>query len=412
MQAAVTSVCATAPAAPAGLVAARGSEPGVYAGILLTGSQVDAAATVVNVGLDAGATRRGIAVALAAAMHSSSLNAKAHNGSHEGLFQQHADRTSGLYTDADRSDPIAASRMFFAQLTARVPGYDADPRGDAELADAVQESGDLDRMGSWTDLAASLVDHFIPLPAADPVEAAPAAPVADLIGRRGEPVVGALRIGGVAFAAAAAPVGWNGKPPADPSARRHIPAERRARAAAAAAAAADAAAAVSTGATTSPAGPAVDPDAVATDPITTVEVAGVSATTADGAAGPITTGVSTAVSEASISVLSSAVSGSAATGGPTATDSSTGTSTTGVSTTTTSGAVAEPVTTAGTEASSTANPATPVVTATETTTSATPTTGSSTVEGTTSDGTTTHGTTRRPRRPPPRRPPPRRPPPR
>lgn len=160
------AACATTPAVPAvpaGIKATAGSPGAVYSGVLLAGSQVDAAATIVNVGLDAGVGRRGIKIAIAAAMQSSSLNGKARHRGHLGLFQQLSDPKSGLYTGADRMDPVGAARMFFDQLVKRVPGYDADGRSDAEIGDAVQESGDTDRIAAWADLAEALTAQFIPV---------------------------------------------------------------------------------------------------------------------------------------------------------------------------------------------------------------------------------------------------------
>ncbi|MEP6979481.1 MAG: NlpC/P60 family protein [Nakamurella sp.] len=206
----VTTVCATTPAVPPGVVAARGSVPGVYGGVLLTGRQVDAAATIVNAGLDAGISRRGIAVAVAAAMAASSLNPQALNASHVGLFQQHADASSGLYTTKDRGDAVAATQMFFAELTSRVPGYDTDARSNSDLGDAVQESGDVAGLAAWSALADGLVDHFIPVEAPAAVLEAPVVTPAtvevraDRFGRRGEPVSFALRSAGGALAAAPA----------------------------------------------------------------------------------------------------------------------------------------------------------------------------------------------------------------
>ena len=70
---AATIACATTPTQAPVVLATSGSAAGTYAGVLLTGAQVDAANTVVNVGLDEGITRRGIAIAIAAAMQASSL---------------------------------------------------------------------------------------------------------------------------------------------------------------------------------------------------------------------------------------------------------------------------------------------------------------------------------------------------
>ncbi len=203
------TACLTAPPVAPAVVAASGNPAGIYGGVLLTGAQVDAAATIVNVGLDAGVTRRGIAAAIAAAMAASSLNPTARNASHLGLFQQHADARSGLYTGKDRLDAVASAQMFFEQLNARIPGYDADARSTAEIGDAVQESGDTATLTRWSALADGLVDHFVPAappaaeePAAEPaVTVTPAVSPAALFGRRGEPVAMALRGPGMAFAA-------------------------------------------------------------------------------------------------------------------------------------------------------------------------------------------------------------------
>ncbi|WP_157970783.1 C40 family peptidase [Nakamurella deserti] len=206
-----STVCVTAPPVAPAVVAASGNATGVYGGVLLTGTQVDAAATIVNVGLDAGVSRRGIATAVAAAMAASSLDPTARNRSYVGLFQQRTDARSGLYTAEDRLDPVGSAKMFFAELVARVPGYDTDPRSNAVVGEEVQESGDAGLASRWAGLADGLVDHFIPVEA--PVAAeAPAAPeVAAVVtpavatvgstGHRGLTVAMPLRTAGLAFAA-------------------------------------------------------------------------------------------------------------------------------------------------------------------------------------------------------------------
>ena len=172
---AATIACATTPTQAPVVLATSGSAAGTYAGVLLTGAQVDAANTVVNVGLDQGITRRGIAIAIAAAMQASSLRPTAARLTYVGLFQQRSDATSQLYTKLDRSDPVGASRMFFEQLVARVPGYDTDPRSDAEVADAVQESGDVPLITNWVPMAQALTDTFVPAPTPEPTPVEPAA---------------------------------------------------------------------------------------------------------------------------------------------------------------------------------------------------------------------------------------------
>ena len=196
--------CATTPAQAPVVLATSGSAAGVYAGVLLTGAQVDAANTVVNVGLDQGITRRGIAIAIAAAMQASSLRPTAGKLAYVGLFQQRSDASSQLYTQQDRSDPVGASRMFFDQLVVRVPGYESDPRSDAEIADAVQESGDIPLITNWLPMAQALTDTFVPAPAAEPV----APELKPAMGRK-TPIVSTyalanplpLRTSGVAFRA-------------------------------------------------------------------------------------------------------------------------------------------------------------------------------------------------------------------
>jgi cell wall-associated NlpC family hydrolase len=229
---ATVSCVTTPPTAPA-VVAATGSAPGIYGGVLLTGRQVDAAATIVNVGLDAGITRRGIAVAVAAAMHSSSLHPAARNGLHIGLFQQRSDPSSGLYTAEDRADAVGSARMFYAELVKRVPGYDTDARSAAELADVVQESGDVARLATWSGLADGLVNHFVPVEAPTvptepteptvPVEppAAAVAPVAvrtpGPAGSIGQMLPLPLRTPGVALAAPASSPGTAESPTTQPT---------------------------------------------------------------------------------------------------------------------------------------------------------------------------------------------------
>ena len=176
---AATIACATTPTQAPVVLATSGSAAGTYAGVLLTGAQVDAANTVVNVGLDQGITRRGIAIAIAAAMQASSLRPTAAKLAYVGLFQQRSDATSQLYTKLDRSDSVGASRMFFDQLVARVPGYDTDPRSDAEVADAVQESGDVTLITNWLPMAQALTDTLVPAPTPAPTpEPTPVEPAA------------------------------------------------------------------------------------------------------------------------------------------------------------------------------------------------------------------------------------------
>ncbi len=220
-----STACVTAPPVAPVVVAATGSAAGIYGGILLTGGQVDAAATIVNVGLDAGVSRRGIAAAIAAAMAASSLNPGARNKAYVGLFQQREDRRSGLYTAEDRSDPVGSATMFFAELVDRLPAYDTDPRTDAEVGEVVQESGDAGPASRWSALADGLVDHFIPVEAspavveptvAEPATVAPvgapAAATALFAGRFGQTVAFPLRPAGPALAAPAVSETTGGTP--------------------------------------------------------------------------------------------------------------------------------------------------------------------------------------------------------
>jgi hypothetical protein len=103
---------------------------GTFAGIALNADQLRMAGTITAVGKQLGITRRGIEIGLAVAMEESSLTADAENGPFLGLFQQHPDKGTGLYTQYPRTDPSGASWMFFDQLRQRVPGYDSDRRLD------------------------------------------------------------------------------------------------------------------------------------------------------------------------------------------------------------------------------------------------------------------------------------------
>jgi len=144
---------------------------GTFAGIALNADQLRMAGTITAVGKQLGITRRGIEIGLAVAMEESSLTADAENGPFLGLFQQHPDKGTGLYTQYPRTDPSGASWMFFDQLRQRVPGYDSDLRPDWQIGEAVQETTTGELFGQYQVMADALADTLV-----DAVTLTPVAP--------------------------------------------------------------------------------------------------------------------------------------------------------------------------------------------------------------------------------------------
>ena len=133
---------------------------GLYAHHHLSDDQAGVAQLIIAVGKAMGITDRGVQIALATAMMESSLDPTQVSGPYVGLFQQLADPSSGKYTQYDRSDPVGASRMFYQQLVEQVPGFQADPRPDWQIAEEIQQTGDGPVFGDWHALAAELTSRF------------------------------------------------------------------------------------------------------------------------------------------------------------------------------------------------------------------------------------------------------------
>ncbi|TDQ00603.1 C40 family peptidase [Labedaea rhizosphaerae] len=124
------------------------------------------ARTVVAVGKGLKITERGTAIALATAMQESGLDPSAVHGHSVGLFQQQG----SYYADVRRTDPVDASRAFYAMLVKRVPRYDDPSTGFAEAAQKTQQSGaGAGKYAAWqrwaTTLAATLYNGTEPVPA-------------------------------------------------------------------------------------------------------------------------------------------------------------------------------------------------------------------------------------------------------
>lgn len=111
--------------------------------------QADNAATVAAVGLASGLPHHAVTVALATALQESGLrNLPGGDRDSAGLFQQRPSQGWGTY--AQVTDPVAASRAFYAHLR-QVPGWDAlDVAGAAQ---AVQHSAAPAAYAQWEPLA-------------------------------------------------------------------------------------------------------------------------------------------------------------------------------------------------------------------------------------------------------------------
>ncbi len=147
---------AAAPAPPLG---------GIFAGVQLNALQVTGASTIVSVGRRMHIGTRGIRIAIAVAMQESSLNSEAVVEDYVGLFNQKADPTSGLYTNGTRRNPDDASRMFFEQLTKRVPEYQTDGRSDWQIGEVVQETNEGRNVEQWFGLSNALAAKLGAAPA-------------------------------------------------------------------------------------------------------------------------------------------------------------------------------------------------------------------------------------------------------
>ena len=130
---------------------------GTFAGVALTASQVEMAATIVAVGKQMGITRRGIEIGLSVATEQSSLRPEAINADWLGLFQQNP----VTYTQYRRTEPGGASWMFYDQLVKLVPGYDTDPRQNFEIGDVIQKTTTGERFAQYQDMATALAGQLI-----------------------------------------------------------------------------------------------------------------------------------------------------------------------------------------------------------------------------------------------------------
>ncbi len=111
------------------------TDPFVFGGVRLTAAQIATAQTIADVSAARHLTDRSVRIAVAAAMNASGLDPQYRNGATVGLFAQPLSAVAAAAPVlADRSDPVAATRAFFERLTVQVPGYQDDPRSDAELA--------------------------------------------------------------------------------------------------------------------------------------------------------------------------------------------------------------------------------------------------------------------------------------
>ena len=188
---------------------------GTFDGVPLSSSQVSTAQTIVRVGTEEKIDRRGIRIALAVAMQESSLNPDAVTGPYVGLFQQKVDPDTGMYSNGDRLSAADATRMFFAELNRRVPGYAHDSRADWEVGEVVQETRVGRNVLQWFKLSQDLLDTLDPAPATTPATPAttPATPATTGANsttpatttkvpvRQSGLVPFALRAGGIALAA-------------------------------------------------------------------------------------------------------------------------------------------------------------------------------------------------------------------
>ena len=80
------------------------------------------------------------------------------SGNALGLFQQMQPGPYNAYTGYNpKGSPGPSTRGFFTVLMKRAPGYDRDPRTNADLAELVEASGHGERYTKWEPLATALV---------------------------------------------------------------------------------------------------------------------------------------------------------------------------------------------------------------------------------------------------------------
>jgi len=147
-----SSACSPLGLSPAVLSAGAGAATG------LDGEQLRAAGTIVAVGRRLGVPDRGLVVALATAFQESDLHNLLYGDRDSlGLFQQRA----GWGSAAERTDPVASSRMFFTgghqgqPGLLDVPGWQGLPV--AEAAQAVQRSAFPSAYAQWEPRATTIV---------------------------------------------------------------------------------------------------------------------------------------------------------------------------------------------------------------------------------------------------------------
>ncbi len=158
-------------------IAAPGDPPqpptggSIFGGITLSPPQISAAQTIVSTAKGLNITARGTTIALQAAMQESTLNPDAQNGNALGLFQQIQPGPYNAYVGYNpKGSPGPATRGFFTVLTKRAPGYDTDPRTNAELAELVEASGHGERYAKWEPLAKALVSALFDGAAGGPLK--------------------------------------------------------------------------------------------------------------------------------------------------------------------------------------------------------------------------------------------------
>ncbi|WP_199753913.1 C40 family peptidase [Amycolatopsis sp. WAC 01375] len=117
-------------------------QPGdTFGGITLSPEKVDTVQKILGTAKGRRITKRGATVAIQTAYQESKLDPHNDKGRALGTFQQIAPGPYEAYTGYDPHDTAAAAGGFFTVLMKRVPGYDADPRTNHDLAQEVQRSG-------------------------------------------------------------------------------------------------------------------------------------------------------------------------------------------------------------------------------------------------------------------------------
>ncbi|MFC9249878.1 C40 family peptidase [Amycolatopsis thailandensis] len=125
----------------------------------LTLPQLEVAKQIVGTAKGMSITKRGTVIALQVARQESTLDATAVSGRATGTFQQIAPGPANAYAGYDRTNTASAAKGFFTVLVDRVPGYDVDPRSNADIGQIVQASGaGAGKYAPWQALAESLVD--------------------------------------------------------------------------------------------------------------------------------------------------------------------------------------------------------------------------------------------------------------